>query len=92
METNFSLRKDRSTHSISIISMFRPLAVSSLSRFRPQHGLHPKIGRTNFGGILHHSARLRKQKTLKILGFVLYVEDYHKLTNTQFLTQSPSTN
>jgi hypothetical protein len=35
--------------------------VSSPSRFvpftfRPQHGRHPKIGRTNFGGILHHSA------------------------------------
>jgi hypothetical protein len=48
--------------------------------------------RTNFGGILHHSARLRKQKTLKILGFVLCVEDNHKLAKTQFLIQSPWTN
>jgi hypothetical protein len=44
--------------------------------FRPTHGRHPEISRTNFGGILHHSARLRKQKTLKILDFVKYVEDY----------------
>jgi hypothetical protein len=62
--------------------------------FHPQHGRHPKIGRTNSGGILHHSARdrlrLRKQKTLKILGFVLYVEDSHKLIKTQFSIQSPS--
>ena len=28
-------------------------------------------------------------KILKILGFVLNVEDYHKLTKTQFLIQSP---
>jgi hypothetical protein len=34
---------------------------------------------TNFGGILHHGARARKQKTLKILCFVICVEDYHKL-------------
>jgi hypothetical protein len=27
-----------------------------------QHARHLKIGRTNFGGILHHSARARKQK------------------------------
>jgi hypothetical protein len=32
-----------------------------------QHGRHPKIGITNFGGILHHSAHvLRKKKTSKI--------------------------
>jgi hypothetical protein len=54
-----------------------------------QHERHPKIGRTNFGGILHHGARARKQKTLKILCFVVCVEDYHKLTQTQFLIQSP---
>jgi hypothetical protein len=48
--------------------------------------LHPlcilQINRTNFGGILHHGARARKQKTLKILCFVICVEDYHKLTQT----------
>jgi hypothetical protein len=47
---------------------FRPLAVLSPCRFvpltfPPKLGHHPKIGRTNVGGILHHSARLRKQKT-----------------------------
>jgi hypothetical protein len=44
---------------------------------------------TNFDGILYHSARVykRKQKTLKILGFVICVEDYHK--ETQFLIRSP---
>ena len=38
---------------------------------------------------MHHSARVRKQKSLKILCFVICVEDYHKLTQTQFLIQSP---
>jgi hypothetical protein len=33
---------------------------------------------------------LRKQTILKILRFVICVEDYHKLTQTQFLIQSPS--
>ena len=42
---------------------------------------------THFDGILHHSARARKQKTLKILCFVICVEDYNKLTKTQFLIQ-----
>ena len=37
---------------------------------------------------MHHSARARKQKTLKILCFVIWVEDYHKLTQTKFLIQS----
>ena len=50
---------------------------------------HPKIGITNFGGILPHSARVRKQKTLKVLCFVISVEDYHKLTQIQFLIQPP---
>ena len=50
---------------------------------------HPKIGTTNFGGILHQSACVRKQKTLKILCFVICVEDYHRLIQTQFLIQSP---
>jgi hypothetical protein len=53
-------------------------------------GPHPKIGISNFGGVLHHSARIRKQKTLQILCFVIFVEDYHKLTQTQFLIQSTS--
>jgi hypothetical protein len=56
-----------------------------------QHGRHPKIGRTNVGAILHHSAHVTKQKTLKILSVfcVICVEDYYKLTQTQFLIQSP---
>jgi predicted MarR family transcription regulator len=34
---------------------------------------------TNVGGILHHSARERKRgKTLKIVCFVICIEDYHK--------------
>jgi hypothetical protein len=41
---------------------------------------------TNFGGILHHSARVRMQK---ILRFVICVEDYHKLVQTQFSIQPP---
>ena len=36
-----------------------------------------------------HRARIRKQKTLKILDFLICVEDYHKQTRTQFLIQSP---
>jgi hypothetical protein len=44
-----------------------------------------KIGVSNFGGISHHSTRVRKQKTLKILCFVICVDDYHKLTKTQSL-------
>jgi hypothetical protein len=52
---------------------------------------------TNFDSILHHCARVRKQKTLRILRFVLLrlltvvirIEDHHKLTQTQFLIQSP---
>jgi hypothetical protein len=47
------------------------------------------MGMTNFGGILHHSARVRKKNTLKILCFVICVEDYDKLTQTQFLIQPP---
>jgi hypothetical protein len=66
--------------------------VSLSKRYFWQHERHPKIGTTNFGCISHHSARVRKQKTLKILCFVLYVEDYHKLTQTQFLIQSPLDN
>jgi hypothetical protein len=50
-----------------------------------QHGRHQKIGITNFGGILHHSARARKQKTLKILCFVICVEIHYKLIQTQLL-------
>jgi hypothetical protein len=42
----------------------------SLSKRRfCQNGRRPKISITNFGGILHHSARIRKQKTLKIILF-----------------------
>ena len=39
------------------------------------HGRHPKIGRTNFGGILPHSARVRKQKLQKsyVLSYVLKI-------------------
>jgi hypothetical protein len=43
------------------------------------HGHHPKID-----GVLHHSARARKQKTLKILRFVICVEDEQTDTNTVF--------
>jgi hypothetical protein len=39
-----------------------------------QHERHPKIRATNFDVIFHHSARVRKQETFKILDFViLYV-------------------
>ena len=51
------------------------------------HGRRPKIGITNFGGILHHSVRARKQRTLRILCFVLVlcVEDLPQAgTNTVF--------
>jgi hypothetical protein len=65
--------------------------VVSLSKQRfCQHGCHPKIGISNIGGILHHSAHVRKQKIIKILCFVICAEDYHKLIQTQFLIQSPS--
>jgi hypothetical protein len=43
---------------------------------------HPKIRVSNFGSILH-------QKTLKIKYFIVCVEDYHKLIQSQFLIQSP---
>jgi hypothetical protein len=69
------------------------LALASLSNGRfCQHGRHLKIGITNFGSVLHHSARARNQKTLKILCFVICAEDYHRLTQTQFLIQSPLDN
>jgi hypothetical protein len=48
------------------------------------HGRHPKIGITNFGCILHHSVHV------KILYFVICVENYHKLKQTQFLVHSGS--
>jgi hypothetical protein len=66
---------------VSQLKQNKQCSIVSLSKRR-----HPKIGRTNFGGILHHSARERKQKTLKILCFVICVEDYHKLIdrNTVF--------
>ena len=42
-------------------------AIASLSkRHFCQHGRHLKTGITNFSGILHHSARARKQKTLRL--------------------------
>jgi hypothetical protein len=51
---------------------------------------HPKIGMTNFGGIFHRSACVRKKKALlKILCFAICVEDYDKLIQTQILIQSP---
>ena len=53
-----------------------------------QHRRHPKIGIVNFGCILHHSTRVRKQKTLKILCFTVCVEDDHKLTQTKSVIQS----
>ena len=43
-----------------------------------------EIAVANFAAILHDSASARKQKSLKILCFVICVEDYHKLTNTVF--------
>jgi hypothetical protein len=46
-------------------------------------GSQPKISITNIGGILHRSAHVRKQGTLKTLCFVICVEDYHKLTQKQ---------
>jgi hypothetical protein len=38
-----------------------------------QRGRHPKIGVTNFGGILQHSARIRKQNTY-VLSYVLKID------------------
>jgi hypothetical protein len=49
-----------------------------------------KISIANIRGILHRSAHVRKQTTIKILCFVMCVEEYHKLTQTRFLFQSPS--
>jgi hypothetical protein len=48
------------------------LTLASLSKRRfSLHGRHPKIRITNFDGIkLHHSARARKQKALKVVYFV----------------------
>jgi hypothetical protein len=66
------------------VTTFRMLSHAYTDKIR-----HPKIGITNFGGILPHSARVRKQKTLKVLCFVISVEDYHKLTQIQFLIQPP---
>ena len=43
----------------------------------------PKVGRTNFDGVLHHSACVRKEKTLKS-----YVLSCALNTNTVFLIQS----
>ena len=63
--------------------------ISELKRRFCQHERHAKIGITNFGAILHHSARVRKQETLKIFCHTVCVEDYLKLTQTQFLIQSP---
>ena len=57
--------------------------VLSKSYFLPGGRDHPKIGITNFGCILPHSARVRKQNALKILCFVICVEDYRKLTQTR---------
>lgn len=58
-------------------------ASSSLSKRRfCQDERHSKIGTIHFGGVLHHSARVRKQKTLKISRLVTCIEDYHKLTQT----------
>ena len=54
-----------------------------------QHGPHPKIGRTHFGGILYLNAHIRKQNTLKILCFVICVDDHHKLVQPQFLIHPP---
>jgi hypothetical protein len=49
----------------------------------------PKIDRTNFGGILYHSPRVKKQKTLKILCFVICVEDYQKLATDTNIVFNP---
>ena len=49
------------------------IVVSLSKRCFCQHRRYPKISITNFGGILHHNARKRKQKTLKILCFVLKI-------------------
>jgi hypothetical protein len=75
-----------------VIKVLTQILMSLNKRRFCQNGRHQKIGITNSGGILHHSARVRKQKTLKILCFVICVEDYHKLTQIQFLIQSPLCN
>ena len=41
---------------------------------------------------MHRSVCVRKQETLKIVCFAIGVEDYHKLTQRQFLIQSPLDN
>jgi hypothetical protein len=62
--------------------IFPELFVSLCKRHFCQYGHHPKIGMTNFRGILHHSARVRKQS------FVICFEDYYTCTDTQFFIQS----
>ena len=64
-----TLRSIKTTRSylfadVSQLKQNKQCSIVSLSKRR-----HPKIGKTSFGGILHHSARERKQKTLKILNF-----------------------
>ena len=56
-----------------------------------QHGRHPKISITNIGGILHHSAHVRKQKTFKsyVLSYVLKIIQQIDTNLTQFLIHSP---
>jgi hypothetical protein len=67
--------------------------VVSLSKQRfYQHGRHTKIGITNFGDIFHHIARVRKQKTLKILCFVVSKKDLpssRKRFQFLFISSSP---
>jgi hypothetical protein len=56
--------------------MKRRFTVVSLSKRRfCQQERHQKIGIPNVGAILHHSARVRIQKTLKNLYFAMCVED-----------------
>jgi hypothetical protein len=61
----------------TIVSLNKPNDV-----FVNTYGRHSKIGLTNFWGILHRAARVRKQKTIKksyVLSYVLnIITNWHK--------------
>jgi hypothetical protein len=58
------------------------LYIPSLSALLPSPSLHNELKQATF---------LPTQKKTKILCFLICVEDYHKLIQTQFLIQPPST-
>jgi hypothetical protein len=66
------VKRLKKTHQLS--SKFEPVQsvelkfsfVSLSKRTFCQPERHPKIGLTNFGGILHHSARAKKRKNFQI--------------------------